>query len=82
VSAAARIRGALLFAAVLVLLVYVALPFVWMVTTAFKSSHEIFAWPPYFLPRDFTLANIERLFSQTKRALHNPRGYDSIEKVG
>jgi ABC-type glycerol-3-phosphate transport system permease component len=65
VSAAARIRGALLFAAVLVLLVYVALPFVWMVTTAFKSSHEIFAWPPYFLPRDFTLANIERLFAQT-----------------
>ena len=69
-SAAAQLRGALLFAAVVVLVVYVALPFVWMVATAFKSSHEVFAWPPYFLPRDFTLENAERLFAQTNFLLY------------
>jgi ABC-type glycerol-3-phosphate transport system permease component len=64
-AAPLSIRSTLLLAAVIVLLVYVALPFVWMVATAFKSSHEVFAWPPYFLPRDFTLENVERLFAQT-----------------
>lgn len=58
-------RYALLALSVVVLLVFVALPFVWMVATAFKASHEIFAYPPYFLPKDFTLGNLTRLFEQT-----------------
>ncbi|RMF88020.1 MAG: carbohydrate ABC transporter permease [Nitrospinota bacterium] len=41
-------------------------PFFWMVATAFKSSHEIFVFPPYFFPRDVTLGNFLRLFEQTR----------------
>ena len=37
-----------------------------MVSTSFKSLREIFVYPPYFLPKDFTLANFARLFEQTR----------------
>ena len=37
-----------------------------MVSTSFKSLREIFVSPPYFLPKDFTLANFARLFEQTR----------------
>jgi ABC-type glycerol-3-phosphate transport system permease component len=60
-----RPRHAALALCVVLLLVFVAGPFLWMVATAFKSSHEIFAYPPYFLPKDFTLGNLTRLFEQT-----------------
>lgn len=53
-------------AGVTALLVFTGFPFVWMMATAFKPSTEIFVYPPYFFPKDFTLANIERLFEQTR----------------
>jgi ABC-type glycerol-3-phosphate transport system permease component len=37
-----------------------------MVVTAFKSSNEIFVYPPYFFPKHFTLQNLEQLFEQTR----------------
>ncbi len=37
-----------------------------MVSTSFKPLQEIFVFPPNFLPNDFTLANFERLFEQTR----------------
>jgi len=49
-----------------ILLVLTAFPFVWMISTSFKPLREIFVWPPYLLPRDFTLANFGRLFEQTR----------------
>ena len=34
------------------------LPFVWLVSTSFKGIDEnIFAYPPVFMPKDFTFAN-------------------------
>jgi ABC-type glycerol-3-phosphate transport system permease component len=36
-----------------------------MVTTSFKSTEEIFVYPPEFLPRRFTLDNFRTLFSQS-----------------
>jgi ABC-type glycerol-3-phosphate transport system permease component len=59
------LRSLLLAFAVLVLVFFVALPFVWMLATAFKDSQELFAWPPYLFPRHFTFANVARLFEQT-----------------
>lgn len=44
----------------------VVFPFFWMVATAFKSSHEIFVFPPYFFPQDFTVDNFLHLFEQTR----------------
>ena len=49
-----------------ILLVLTAFPFFWMISTSFKPLREIFVSPPYFLPRDFTLANFGRLFEQTR----------------
>ena len=37
-----------------------------MISTSFKSLREIFVFPPYFFPKDFTLANFDRLFEQTR----------------
>jgi ABC-type glycerol-3-phosphate transport system permease component len=43
-----------------------AFPFFWMISTSFKPLQEIFVSPPRFLPDEFTLANFERLFEQTR----------------
>ena len=40
-------------------------PFFWMVSTSFKPLREIFVFPPYFFPKEFTLASFEKLFTQT-----------------
>ena len=55
-----------LYLAALALLVFTTFPFLWMGSTAFKVSHEIFATPPTLWPRTFTLANLERLFAETR----------------
>jgi ABC-type glycerol-3-phosphate transport system permease component len=48
------------------LLIVTAFPFVWMLSTAFKPLEEIFVFPPRLLPTEFTLANLLRLFEQTR----------------
>jgi len=50
----------------LLLVLFAAFPFAWMVSTAFKDSHEIFATPPSLIPRTWTLDNLQRLFAETK----------------
>ena len=59
-------RELVTYSCAFVLLIFTAFPFFWMVSTAFKPLTEIFAYPPYFLPKDFTLANFHRLFEQTR----------------
>src|SRR5262245_22317531 len=57
--------GLVLFAAAL-LVIFAGFPLAWMISTAFKESREIFATPPSLLPRNFTLDNLQRLFSETR----------------
>ena len=59
-------RNLPVYVAALVLLVFTTFPFLWMASTAFKVSNEIFATPPTLWPRTFTLANLERLFAETR----------------
>ena len=59
-------RNLPLYLAALALLVFTTFPFLWMGSTAFKVSHEIFATPPTLWPRTVTLANLERLFAETR----------------
>jgi ABC-type glycerol-3-phosphate transport system permease component len=63
---ASSLRAPLTFIAALALLLFTAFPLMWMASTAFKVSSEIFATPPTLLPRTFTLANLERLFAETR----------------
>lgn len=50
-----------------VLLLIMSIPFVypmlWMVFSAFKPPHEIFAIPPTLLPREWTLEGVARIFT-------------------
>ena len=59
-------RELAIYGCALVLLIFAAFPFFWMISTAFKPLREIFAYPPYFFPKDSTLANFARLFEQTR----------------
>jgi len=59
-------RELAIYACALVLLIFAAFPFFWMISTAFKSLKEIFVYPPYFFPKNSTLANFARLFEQTR----------------
>jgi ABC-type glycerol-3-phosphate transport system permease component len=60
------LRGQVIYWSAAILLILTAFPFFWMVSTSFKPLREIFVSPPYFLPKDFTLANFDRLFEQTR----------------
>ena len=60
------LRGQVIYWSAAILLVAAAFPFFWMVSTSFKPLREIFVSPPYFFPKDFTLANFDRLFEQTR----------------
>ena len=60
------VRGQLIYTSAAVLVVLTAFPFFWMISTSFKPLREIFVYPPYFFPKNFTLANFARLFEQTR----------------
>ncbi len=60
------LRGQVIYWSAAILLIFTAFPFFWMISTSFKPLREIFVSPPYFLPKDFTLANFDRLFEQTR----------------
>lgn len=38
-------------------------PLVWMISASFKPLNEIYAYPPTIIPRNFTLGNYQRLFT-------------------
>ncbi|MDJ0951116.1 MAG: carbohydrate ABC transporter permease [Alphaproteobacteria bacterium] len=65
-AASPGMRTLAVIASVALLLAFTAFPFFWMAATAFKAPSEIFVYPPYFFPRDFTFENIARLFDQTR----------------
>jgi ABC-type glycerol-3-phosphate transport system permease component len=62
----ASAHGQAIVIAALVLLIFTAFPFAWMISTAFKESREIFVTPPTLWPRDFTTDNLARLFEETR----------------
>jgi ABC-type glycerol-3-phosphate transport system permease component len=66
------LRGQAIYWCAAILLVLTAFPFFWMVSTSFKPLREIFVYPPYFLPKDFTLENLQRLFEQTRFLTYDP----------
>lgn len=43
-------------------LVGMAAPFVWMLSTSFKGTKDIFRYPPQWIPQEPTLDNYRKLF--------------------
>jgi ABC-type glycerol-3-phosphate transport system permease component len=65
-----RLRRRIVYGLAVILVLFSAFPFFWMISTAFKPLREIFVYPPTFLPAKFTLANFERLFEQTRFVMY------------
>ena len=63
-------RTFFVLAAAALFVVFCGFPFVWMISTAFKELHEIFATPPTLIPRKWTLDNVQRLFADTKALIY------------
>ncbi|MBI2554998.1 MAG: carbohydrate ABC transporter permease, partial [Candidatus Rokubacteria bacterium] len=60
----AAARG-LLYVGAAVLVFQSAFPFLWMASTSMKPPVEVFAQPPYFVPKAPTWENFWRLFTST-----------------
>jgi len=43
--------------------IIVAMPLIWMISSAFKPVSEIYAFPPTLIPQTFTTAHFDRLFT-------------------
>jgi ABC-type glycerol-3-phosphate transport system permease component len=56
-----RLSKILLYSAVIVVCAAAVLPFLWMVSSSFKTRSEIFTYPPVWIPRSPTLANYAHL---------------------
>ena len=62
-----------LYSALILLSIFMILPFVWMLSTSFKLPQDIFGFPPRFIPENFTLTNYTFIFQEknTVRILFN-----------
>lgn len=56
-----RIRRVLLYLAVLLLVLVVIIPYLWMISSSFKSTLEIQGMEPRWIPHKFTLENYEKV---------------------
>ncbi len=45
-------------------------PFLWMVSTSFKSQEQLFAWPPIWFPNPIDLSNYPEVFSRINFGLY------------
>ncbi|MFM9695630.1 carbohydrate ABC transporter permease [Streptomyces europaeiscabiei] len=52
------------YAALLAYLVFLALPFLWLVSTAFKPARELGSLHPTWIPKDPTLGNFRQAFDE------------------
>jgi multiple sugar transport system permease protein len=66
-----RVTQALAYFVILLGAVVMLLPFLWMISTSLKSRGSVFETPPQFIPRDPTLENYERVWSEAEL----PRGF-------
>jgi ABC-type glycerol-3-phosphate transport system permease component len=63
-------RRMLLLGLATFIVLIVTFPLIWMASTSLKPNREVLAWPPYFMPRQPTLENFWRLFTQTYFLTH------------
>ncbi len=61
----------IVYCLVALLMVFAALPMLWMLSTSLKPSDEVFAIPPRWIPNQVTLANYDKIFNPVRRASGN-----------
>lgn len=57
------LSGVFWYIVILLLSVFFVLPFIWMVSTAFKTAPQCAQYPPTFIPAPFTLRAFEEVFA-------------------
>jgi multiple sugar transport system permease protein len=68
-NTAKKATGRLFLYVVLSIIAFVMVfPFLWMVTTSFKSLDEAFAYPPRLMPQEWRFSNYTRLFESVPMA--------------
>lgn len=60
-----KTRATLFYVLLIALVVVFFFPVVWIFLTSLKTSGEIYAWPPQFLPGSFYLDNYRRVLTQS-----------------
>ena len=60
------IRNIVVYSLLLLLSIVFLFPFYWMVSTALKAEHNVFIWPPQWIPDPF-------MWSNFREALSNPQ---------
>ena len=60
----------LLYGSVIALVTFSCFPLVWMVLSCLKPLHEMFSYPPDFIPKHITVSNFIRLFTTTNFVIH------------
>ena len=58
-----RIRLVLIYAVLVLLVLLTLLPLGWIVSTSLKPSTEVFANPPYWIPKQITFSNYTNVFT-------------------
>jgi len=54
----------LLYGVLILISIFMILPFVWMLSTSFKLPQDIFGFPPQIIPPTFTLENYRFIFEE------------------
>ncbi|TJY40742.1 carbohydrate ABC transporter permease [Cohnella pontilimi] len=57
-----KLTNALVFTVLLIGALIMIIPFLWMISTAFKSVNELNTWPPSFIPKHFNFDNFTKVF--------------------
>ena len=62
-----------IYTVLILISIFMILPFVWMLSTSFKLPQDIFGYPPRLIPENFTLSNYAYIFQEkdTFRILFN-----------
>ena len=58
-----------LYALVILSVVISFLPIVWLILTSLKTTEDVYAWPPQYLPDPFTLKNYVNIFTNSPELL-------------
>ena len=58
-----RITKFILYILLIMVSLLAILPFIWMVSSSFKTNSEIFTFPPVWIPRDPTVEGYSHLFN-------------------
>lgn len=59
-----KIKKIILYLILIIIAIFFAFPFFWMLSTSFKGAEGVFVMPPQWIPKHFTLINFKSVFNR------------------